>query len=233
MEYKMNSAILFSGGKDSTMALYSSILNGDNVKYLFSMKSLNNESYMFHVPNIDLTVLIAKALNIPILTAITDGKKEKELFDLKKGLIKLKNKGVESIYSGAIFSTYQKTRIDNLCEEIGLKSIAPLWHTDPKKYMENIVNLGFKVIITGISAEGLEKSWLGREITVNAINELIHIKKNVCDINLCFEGGEAETLVLDGPIFKKRLKIIEAETIWKNDNGIYNIKKAILENKDL
>lgn len=144
----MNSAILFSGGKDSTMALYSSILNGDNVEYLFSMKSLNDESYMFHVPNIDLSSLIAKSLDIPILTATTAGKKEEELNDLEKGLNELKNRGVDSIYSGALFSTYQKTRIDGICEKIGLKSIAPLWHTDPEKYMRNIVDLGFKVIIT-------------------------------------------------------------------------------------
>ncbi|MDR2623351.1 MAG: TIGR00289 family protein [Methanobrevibacter sp.] len=227
----MNSAILFSGGKDSTMALYSSILNGDDVKYLLSMKSLSDESYMFHVPNIDLSGLIAEALDIPHITVTTDGKKEEELTDLEKGLIKLKNKGVESIYSGALFSTYQKTRIDCLCEDVGLKSIAPLWHTDPEEYMRNIVNLGFKVIITEVSAEGLGKSWLGREIIHGTIDELVAIKNDVCDINLCFEGGEAETLVLDGPIFKKKIKVVESETVWKHDTGVYNIKKAILENK--
>jgi predicted ATP pyrophosphatase (TIGR00289 family) len=227
----MRSAILFSGGKDSTMALYSSISNKDYVEYLFSVKSLNNESYMFHVPNIDLTNLIAKAVAIPIMTCITDGKKEEELKDLEKGLIKLKNQKIESIYSGALFSTYQKTRIDNLCKKIGLKSIAPLWHLNPEKYMRNIVDLGFKVIITGVFAEGLDKSWLGREITHDLIDELIAIKNNVCDINLCFEGGEAETLVVDGPIFKKKLKIVESEKIWNYDHGIYHVKKAILENK--
>ncbi|MDR1819871.1 MAG: TIGR00289 family protein [Methanobrevibacter sp.] len=227
----MNSAILFSGGKDSTMALYYSILNEDNVKYLFSMKSLNDESYMFHIPNINLSNLIAEALNIPILTVTTDGKKEDELNDLKKGLVDLKNNGIEAVYSGAIFSTYQKTRIDNICEKIDLKSIAPLWHINPEEYMRNIVDLGFEVIITGVSAEGLGQSWLGREINHNTIDDLISIKENVCDINLCFEGGEAETLVLNGPIFEKRIKIIEAETIWKNDGGIYNVKKAILEDK--
>ncbi|MDR2874209.1 MAG: TIGR00289 family protein [Methanobrevibacter sp.] len=227
----MNSAILFSGGKDSTMALYSSILKKDNVKCLFSMKSLNNESYMFHVPNIDLTDLIAKSVDISIMKCTTGGEKEEELKDLKKGLIRLKNQGVETIYSGALFSTYQKTRIDNLCEKIGLKSIAPLWHVNPEEYMRNIINLGFKVIITGVFAEGLDKSWLGREITHNLIDELIAIKNNVCDINLCFEGGEAETLVIDGPIFKKKLKIIETEKIWNYDHGIYQVKKAVLENK--
>jgi uncharacterized protein (TIGR00290 family) len=71
--------------------------------------------------------------------------------------------------------------------------------------MRKIVYLGFKVIIVGVFAEGLDDSWLGREITHKAIDELKLIKEKVCDINLGFEGGEAETLVLDGPIFNKRI----------------------------
>jgi predicted ATP pyrophosphatase (TIGR00289 family) len=113
----MDSAILYSGGKDSTMALYSALEKGDNVKYLFSMKSSNNESYMFHVPNIDLTSLISEAVDIPLINSKKAGEKEKELDDLENSLIELKNKGVKNIYSGALFSTYQKSRIDNLCKK--------------------------------------------------------------------------------------------------------------------
>jgi predicted ATP pyrophosphatase (TIGR00289 family) len=226
----MNSAILFSGGKDSTMALYCALSNGDNVKYLCSMKSKNDESYMFHVPNIHLTELIAKALEIPIITSTTLGEKEKELDDLEQVLIELKNKGIKSIYSGALFSTYQKSRIDNLCEKHDLKSIAPLWHVDAEKYMRKIVDLGFKIIITGVFAEGLNDSWLGRLIDNEVIDDLIAIKDKY-DINLAFEGGEAETLAIDGPIFNKKIEIIDAEKIWNVDNGVYKINNAVLKDK--
>ena len=47
----MNAAVLFSGGKDSTMALYYALNKKEDVKFLLSMKSRNDESYMFHVPN--------------------------------------------------------------------------------------------------------------------------------------------------------------------------------------
>ena len=60
----MKVAVLFSGGKDSTMALYNALETGHEVKYLLSMKSVNDESYMFHVPNIHITDLLAEALNI-------------------------------------------------------------------------------------------------------------------------------------------------------------------------
>ena len=87
----MKVAVLFSGGKDSTMALYNALEKGEDVKYLLSMKSINDESYMFHVPNIHITDLLAEALNIPIITAQTQGIKEEELEDLKMAFIKLKS----------------------------------------------------------------------------------------------------------------------------------------------
>ena len=79
----MKSAVLFSGGKDSTMAVYNALENGDDVRYLLAVKSANDESYMFHVPNIHLTDLLSEAMDIPIISVETDGIKEAELEDLK------------------------------------------------------------------------------------------------------------------------------------------------------
>lgn len=226
----MKSAVLFSGGKDSVMALNYSLSNGDDVRYLLSMESSNDESYMFHVPNIHLTDLIAEAVGIPLMKALTDGEKEKELDDLKKALLKLKEFGVEIIYTGALFSTYQKSRIERLCDEVGLKACSPYWHMDPLKYMNLVLDSGFKFILSGVFAEGLDESWLGREIDNQALNELIKISEKTY-LNLAFEGGEAETLVIDGPIFNKRIEIIDFEINWNHDNGTYNILKANLIEK--
>jgi len=226
----MNVAVLFSGGKDSIMACWRAIKNGNTIKYLVSIESENNESYMFHVPNIHLTDHIAEALEIPLIKAKTKGVKEEELIDLKNVLINLKDKGIEAIYNGALYSNYQKSRIDKLCQEIGLKSFSPLWHVDEEKYMGTIIELGFQVIIVGVFAYGIDESWLGRKIDNYTIGELKTLSKKY-GINIAFEGGEAETLVIDGPLFKKKIKIIEAEKQWDFDNGIYNIKKVILEDK--
>ncbi|MCC7553203.1 MAG: TIGR00289 family protein [Methanobacteriaceae archaeon] len=226
----MNVAILFSGGKDSTMALYKAIENKDNVNYLLSVKSSNDESYMFHVPNINITDLISEAVEIPLLTIKTEGIKEKELDDLKDAFLKLKNLGVEGIYTGALYSVYQKSRIEKLGDEIGLKIISPFWHVNEEEYMEYIINEGFEFIISGVFAEGLDESWLGRKIDLKAIEELKKINEKH-HINLAFEGGEAETLVLDGPIFKKRIKILDFEKKWNFDNGVYTVKKAELISK--
>ncbi len=191
---------------------------------------MNDESYMFHVPNIHLTDLLAEAMNIQIINIKTDGVKEKELDDLKEGFIKLKNRGVEVIYTGALYSTYQKSRIEKLGDEVGLKIISPYWHVDELKYMHMIVSLGFDVVISSVSAYGLDEKYLGRHIDEECISNLVQLNEKV-GINLAFEGGEAETIVVDGPIFKKRIKILDYEKKWNVDSGVFIIKNAVLEDK--
>lgn len=226
----MKVAVLFSGGKDSTMAAYKAIEAGHEVKYLVSVFSDNPASYMFHVANIHITELLSDASGIPLIKKVTKGIKEEELEDLTHILSELKDKGIEGIFSGALFSVYQKSRIDKICDDLGLESCAPLWHRDPEEYMEEIIDLGFEVIITSVAAEGLDESWLGRKIDKEALEEIIELNKKYM-IHVGFEGGEAETLVLDCPIFNKRVKIIESETIWEKDNGYFLIKEAELEDK--
>ena len=226
----MNAAVLFSGGKDSTMAIYKAIEEGYNVEYLVSMISDNPESYMFHVPNIHITELSSEAMGIQLLKAKTQGLKERELDDLKIILKDLKNRGVEAIFTGALASEYQKSRIDQLCKDIGLLSKAPLWHVDPKEYMEEIINLGFEVMIISVSAEGLDESWLGRTIDSQLLDEIVNLNSKY-GMHMAFEGGEAETLVLDCPIFNKRIKILESTNVWDRDNGYLLINRAELEKK--
>ncbi len=226
----MKSVILYSGGKDSTMAVYESLNNGDEIYALLAMHSRNDESYMFHVPDIHMVDYCSAAMEIPSIDVLTDGIKEEELKDLEQTLERLKNRGVEAVYSGALESVYQKSRIDAICERLGLKSVAPLWHVDPIEYMKKIIDLGFEVIITGVSAYGLTEDWLGKRITQESLDEIIELH-NKYGIHPAFEGGEAETLVLDAPFYDRKIVVDEAITDWHFDNGTYNIKKAHLEEK--
>jgi len=227
----MKVAVLFSGGKDSTMACYKAIQDGHDVEYLVSLISDNPSSYMFHVPNIHIAELSAEALGIKFLEKMTKGIKEEELHDLTVILKDLKSRGIEAIYSGALHSVYQKSRIDNICKQLELKSCAPLWHRDPEDYMREIIDLGFEVIIISVSAEGLDESWLGKRIDGDILEDIIDLNKKY-GIHLAFEGGEAETLVLDGPIFKKKIEIIKSQKVWDRDSGNFLIKEAKLKDKN-
>lgn len=223
-------AVLYSGGKDSTMAAYKAQEHGFEVEYLVSMISENPESYMYHSVNIHLTELSAEAMGKPLIKAYTKGEKELELMDLKQVLGDLKSKGVDAIFTGALASEYQKSRIDKLCDSFNLKSCAPLWHRDPYNYMLELIELDFEVIIVSVSAMGLDESWLGRKVTSELLDELLEVHEKY-GVHLAFEGGEAETLVLDCPLFQKRIDVIEAENVWNYDCGQYIIKKAVLKDK--
>lgn len=226
----MDVAVLFSGGKDSTMAVYAALEAKEDVKYLLSMKSRNDESYMFHVPNIHITDLLSEALDIPIMSVETDGIKEEELKDLKAAFVNLKDSGVEAIYTGALYSVYQKSRIERLGDEVGLKIISPYWHVDELEYMHKIVSLGFKIMICGVAAWGLDESWLGRIIDDETIEELVKLNEKY-QVDIAFEGGEAETLAIDGPIFKKRIEILKYRKEWHLDSGVFIIEDAELKEK--
>lgn len=224
----MDVAILFSGGKDSTMALYAALDAKEDVKYLLSVKSKNDESYMFHVPNIHIADLLSQALDIPMISVDTEGVKEEELDDLRNTFANLKNLGVEAVYTGALYSTYQKSRIEKLGIEVGLKIISPYWHVNELEYMRKIVDLGFKIMICGVAAWGLDESWLGRIIDDETIDELLVLNEKY-GVDIAFEGGEAETLAIDGPIFKKKIKILKYKKEWHLDSGVYIIEDAILD----
>jgi predicted ATP pyrophosphatase (TIGR00289 family) len=212
------------------MAVYAALEAKEDVKYLLSMKSKNDESYMFHVPNIHVTDLLSEALDIPIMSVETDGVKEEELEDLRTAFENLKDLGVEAIYTGALYSVYQKSRIEKLGSEVGLEIISPYWHVDELEYMRKIVSLGFKIMICGVAAWGLDESWLGRIIDDETIDELVRLNEKY-HVDIAFEGGEAETLAIDGPIFKKRLEILKYKKEWHLDSGVYIIEDATLQEK--
>lgn len=223
----MRVAVLATGGKDSTLALHRVLNRGYKVAFLVCMIPLRENSYMFHYPNIRLIDLFAEAVKIPLVKGETSGVKELELEDLKRLIAKL---NVEGLVSGAIASKYQKIRIEQICKQLNLECITPLWMEDPQDILREILELKFEVIITGVYAYGFNIEWLGRKIDEETANSLIELNRQY-GVSIVGEGGEYETLVLDAPFFKKKIKIVEAEKIWKNQRGYFLVKKATLENK--
>ena len=137
---------------------------------------------------------------------------------------------IEGVVSGAVASEYQRYRIEAVCGDLGLRSLALLWHLDPERYLNELIKAGFKVIITSVAAEGFDSSWLGKELTLETLEELKQLHQRY-GIHISGEGGEFETFVVDGPIFKKKIEILDAEKVWKGDHGYYIIKKAKLSRK--
>jgi len=200
---------------------------GYEIKYLVTMVSEREDSWMFHYPNIHLVDLFAEAAEIPIYKGQTKGVKEVELEDLKHVLERL---DVEGILSGAVSSEYQKTRIEEICGELSMASITPLWHEDPLKLLRELVDLNFEAIFVGVYAYGFSRDWLGRIIDRQTIDELIRLNREY-QISLVGEGGEYETLVLDAPFFTKRIKLLRVEKTWEGQSGYLSVKDATVVHK--
>ena len=222
----MTNACLYSGGKDSTLALHKVVSMGIKIDLLITMISKSKESYMFHYPNVQYTKLQAESLGIRQVFAKTEGKKEEELDDLRKVL---KDNDVKLLVTGATYSRYQGDRVNNIAKELGIEHMAPLWHIDPEAELTEIER-DFNAIITSVSAEGFDESFLGKKIDNDMISRLRELKKKY-GINMLFEGGEAESFVLDAPLFTKKIEIKKSRTEWNGNRGMYLIEEAELADK--
>lgn len=226
----MRIGALFTGGKDSTYSLFLASKQNE-ISCLINANSENKDSYMFHTVGEVLLDKQAEAMGIPLERFRTKGEKEAELNDLKQIIKELKEKyDLEGIVSGAIASEYQFKRINKILDDLGLKSITPLWGIDVYSYLKEFINEGFKAIIVSVSAEGLGKEWLGKELDKNSLEKLKELSEKY-RFHLGFEGGEAETAVIDGPNFSKKIEIIKERII--DDEGKYylDIREAKLIKK--
>ncbi|MCD6513166.1 MAG: diphthine--ammonia ligase [Thermoplasmata archaeon] len=219
-------ACLISGGKDSIYACYIAKQYGWNIKNLISVIP-EKLSWMYHFDNIWVVNLIAEAMDVPILTARSKAIKEKELEDLKSLIEKA---DVDAVIAGAISSEYQRTRLERICHEIDVKSFMPLWHKNQKMLLEEMLNAGFKIMIDAVAAAGLDEEFLGKIIDEDIVNKLDRIYEKY-KINFAGEGGEYETLVVDCPLYRKKIVVEDGEIIWNGSRGSFLIKKAKLAEK--
>ncbi len=225
----MKTAVLFSGGKDSVAALYRAKMAGEEISCLITLTSQNSDSYMFHTPNITLTALQAKSAGIPIIEQITEGNPEGELVDLEDAiLIAVERYGIEGLVTGAIRSVYQATRIEKICNRHGLWCFSPLWLIDEEKYLLDLIDKGFEIIIVGVAADPFNEEWLGKKINAALLERLKKLKQKY-GISVAGEGGEYESFVIYAPFFSSKIDIIETQTSFHLDRGRYQILKAGLQ----
>lgn len=223
----MKLGVLFSGGKDSTLALHLAA-EKEEIVCLITILSKNKESFMFHTPNINITALQAEALGLPLVTKTTEGKKEEELSDLEAAIAEaVRRFQIEGVVTGAVESVYQSKRIQGICEKLKISCVNPLWKKNQKELLEELVAKNFKVIISGIFAYPLDESWLGKEINQDVIERLVVLAKEY-GISISGEGGEIETTVLDAPLFKKKIEILDCTVKASGNSGVFEIKQARL-----
>lgn len=232
-EPRLKLGVLFSSGKDSIYAMHKMQEQHYPIACLITIKSKNPDSYMFHTPNIGLAKLQAEALGIPLIEEETAGEKETELEDMRKAILTAKREyGIEGIVSGALYSNYQRERIEKVCLELGLEVFSPLWHIDQEEEMRQLLLNGFEFILSSVAALGLDKSWVGRRIVEEDVDKLVMLNKKI-GLNVAGEGGEFESFVLDAPMYRKRIVIKDMEIIELDEyTAKAIITNAVLVDKD-
>ncbi len=224
----MKVGVLFSGGKDSTYVAYLAKERGDELVCLITLSPTKSDSYMFHYPNIRWTAVQAQSMHLPQVMLETQGVKEEELVDLRRAVeVGIRKYSLEGVYTGALSSVYQKSRVERICDELDVKALSPLWQVDPISHLTNILTSRFEVIMTGVAALGLDESWLGRALDTEAIRDLARLHEKY-GVNPGLEGGEGETFVLDCPLFDQRVEVLSSEKHWEGDAGYLEILDARL-----
>jgi|TARA_Y100000389_G_scaffold203488_1_gene252050 ABC transporter with metal-binding/Fe-S-binding domain ATP-binding protein len=220
----MKLAALFSGGKDSTYAIYLAKKLSHSVDVLLTLYPHSSESHLLHHPNIKFTSLQAESMKIPqLIEKISSIDTKAEFEKLDKLITRAKeNYSIEGIVHGGILSKYQKDNFSSICEKNNLEIISPLWNTKPESYMKKLLEENFEYIISSVSSDGLNDSWLGQIIDKNRLETLEKLQKKF-GFNLNFEGGEAETFVINCPLFEKSLFIQDSSTEWDGYRGRFEI----------
>ncbi|WP_316505779.1 diphthine--ammonia ligase [Nitrosopumilus sp.] len=221
---------LFSGGKDSTFAIYMAKEQGHDVACLLTIIPKSDESNLLHFPNMKWTKLQSESLQIPQLVVSSDSDEtSSELLALETLLYNAREQfQIEGLVHGGIKSKFQKEKFEFICAKVGLTAISPLWNSDPEKYMHDLLASDFTFVITSVSSDGLDDTWLGKSISTYDLENLQDLSCKF-GFNLNFEGGEAETFVIDCPLFSNSIRINQSKTTWDGYRGRFEILEAELE----
>jgi len=187
------------------------------ISCLISIAPENKDSYMYQKPELKIIKKQAKALNIPLVIKQTKGEKEKELLALKEVIAIAKEKyNIQGIVSGALYSNYQRDRIQKICNDLNLKLFSPLWHKKQEDELKELLDNDFKIMIVKIAGLGLTEEWLGKIINFKDLEDLKKLNKKY-GFNVAGEGGEYETIVFNAPNFKNKIEIPKFKKLLENE----------------
>jgi len=225
----MKLASLFSGGKDSTYAIHLAQKQGHEIKCLLSVFPKSDESHLLHHPNMKWTKLQSDSMKIPQLTITSNSDETDNELSLLETLLQnaIDQYQIDGLVHGGIKSKFQKEKFEKICAKLNLNVLAPLWDSDPESYMNELVDEKFNFIMTTVSSDGLDDSWLGKTILKSDIILLKSLSEKF-GFNLNFEGGEAETFVINCPLFAHSIKINQTEKNWDGYRGRFEIVDAEL-----
>lgn len=224
---------LVSGGKDSCYNMMVCVREGHQIVGLANLYPVGAEeldSYMYQSVGHDGIKYYAEAMGLPLFrrpikgTALnlgetyegpTTGDEVEDLYHLMKEI--KQELDYDAVSVGAIFSSYQKVRVENVCERLGVTMLGYLWHRNQAQLLKEMIDNNVNAIIIKVAAMGLDpRIHLG--LTIKEIYPHMVQMEEKYGLNVCGEGGEYETFTLDCPLFKKKIVIEDKEMVIHSDD---------------
>ena len=218
----------WSGGKDCCLACYRALSSGLDVRYLINMVGESGKRSYSHGLSSSILEAQAQAIGISLIQQRTGRDNYEESF---KGLLSsLKKEGVGDGVFGDIDLDVHREWVERVCTDAAITPHLPLWGQKQEKILEEFIDLGFIAIVVAARAELFGRECLGCKVDREFIRELKNLSKSK-KITPCGEAGEYHTLVIDGPIFKRRLEVIRSRRIMRDSRWFLSISAAVPRDK--
>ncbi|MBM3246397.1 MAG: diphthine--ammonia ligase [Candidatus Omnitrophica bacterium] len=207
---KLSAISSWSGGKDSCLACYKAIQQGYEVKYLLNFISRESKRGCFHGIESRLMRLQADLIGIGLVQKEVSPDMQKYEEEFKAAVNELKGENIKAMVFGDIYLLEHNSWVERVCADLKIDALEPLWNNPPENIVDELIRAGFKSIIVSCKADIMGRKFLGRYVDKNLVEELK--KKGICP---CGENGEYHTLVVDGPLFKRKIEILKSEPVLK------------------
>ncbi len=217
----------WSGGKDSCFATYKAMQAGYTVSYIANTISKEYKRVRFHGVTAEIIQTQSLAIDIPLLQQATSPERYEEEFieNIRKGF----SKEIEGIVFGDIHLDDCLAWAKKVAKSIGVEAIEPLWHKPQEQILLEFIEAGFEAIIVSTQANILDKEWIGRKLDKSFLKDI----KKLSGVDICGENGEYHSLVLNGPLFKKKIEISQSSPVFRDGYWFLDIQKYRLVLKNL
>lgn len=227
----MRLSALVSGGKDSVFAARLCECHGWEIADLITMVPEDQDSMLFHTPNLKVVPLIAKAWGKPHHFEKVEGAGEKEEEESLAGaLARAKTRGSNGVTVGAIQSGYQWARVWTAARKAGIEVFAPLWRASEESIVLGEIAMGLDIRLSSVASNGLSENLLGHRLDAEMVGMFKMIGLSNGKMNISGEGGEYETLVVSAPFLKGKIVDVESHIVRRGLQSTWIIDKAELSN---
>ena len=217
-----NYAVSWSGGKDSCLALYEALRMGCKVTHLVNFISNEEKRVRFHGTDAGLIVLQGAALGMEVAQFETDWDGYER--DFKAGVRGLLPTGLKGMVFGDIYVDEHKEWVERVCGEIGIKALEPLWNRPASDVLSQFIELGFEAVVVSANTKYIDEEWVGRAVDSD-FQDYLSSK----GIDPCGENGEYHTVVINGPLFSRRISLTAGPVIAKGEFRLMDIVDFRLE----